>query len=452
MDFEEEHLKDVWMVIFEFLGDDDKINFANASPIWHAWVEKRVHTLLLAKVAPLLRDRVPFETLMGLRQVGSKFAISIDSALARHPANLWLEFESAAKENWRQLKVQTMLRSRDDIYRFLREMETSTRNPFPSSRLCIEYEEGWEFINNALNLYLIQDGFWKACQRLLVPFGHHLCHLELKYVFGRSFYHCYAASLLRALQQVPNLESLVLQGNVYETLRDVTGYYCNNSLPRLQNLESVKIQGMGKIVTESILRYCCVPEKVTRLAISRYDCSSLLEEVYEFCNLQVLEAAVSMTSLERLSSLDNLPPLREYHGGIGLGWGWIPPYDPEMFRRLQPFSSTLYKIRISGRFVAGSLSRGEYGSGLLFPNLKTLSFEAYQGFLDILVQFSQLERLEFDEVNGMGAEGDSVYLDTHRVSKSNIWTLFPHLKSIVLASGTYYRKEKDDMLCDIVTE
>ncbi|CAL8140678.1 unnamed protein product [Orchesella dallaii] len=442
MTFPQPDAYDIWMYIFELLGDEDKINFANSSSILHGWVERKLTPLLFAKEAPLLRGYAPLETLMGIRQVSSKCRQSIDADLSSHHSNIWLEFESAAHENKNIAPIQTVFRSSIAIQTFLAEMADESQNPFPSRSVSFVLKDGWDFALTSYGIARVEGRFWETCIDLLQRYGEHILYIEFRCVFGPIMYAATAAKLMRSLSLVPNIKSLVIQGSIDGTERFVKEYFLNNPPPRLLNLETIRMRRMGEIMTENVLRYCCVPANIKRVSIAGFNRQSLPDEIYGFCNLEMLEASVNNRSLERLGESGNVPPLREYHGGEPLSWRSIESNNPMLFRSLRAFSSSLYKIRIAGSFNAAFSQLVSPGAQLCFPNLRILSFESYSGSLDFLVQFAKISRLEFDQHPSQGVMVGLVVLDGYQVKKSNLWSLLPELKNIVLSGRTYWRAQE----------
>ncbi|CAL8120606.1 unnamed protein product [Orchesella dallaii] len=434
MPFPMANVEPVWMMIFEMLDDESKIAFANSCPIWHGWVQDKIEPLLLAKIAPLLRPYVTLRTLMDLRLVSSKTCNSIDNALALHPCNVWMDYESSALQNKSIPKIRTTFRSNQHIRRFLRQMSEISRNPFPSKSVIFVFENGWEYMQSEQANYSIGLNFWRECTRMLEKFGSFVEHIEFGYVFPKILDTRLGKSLSDCLRLVPNLKSLALNGNLDDWTTHVNGYYDQYRLPELLQLESLSMSGMGQIISEKILRYCCSPEKLTRLTVTRLDELRMLEQVYRFSELYVLRTMSSSEDLSRLGNQENAPKLREFHCGEILYSNTTPGDDLGSLRSLQPFSATLFNISMSRNFYAGN-----FQGNFVFPNVTMLSFGRYRGSLDVLLKFSALKYLKIGQLVDSEPQGSVVSIDPNRVLDSTIWKMIPTLITLVFGKQKYMR-------------
>ncbi|CAL8070641.1 unnamed protein product [Orchesella dallaii] len=435
--FPAENILQIWLNIYEKLGEEDKVTFSRACAEWHDLVARKRTAILFPQVAVFLLRRIPTSSIKQCRAVCQSWAQKIDSLHEYYPSDplfyMGTEYEEVGSC---EEALNYEFGSADEIERFMADMSGHPGNPLPGRDISFE----WKVLEREEELgprekSRIRMQYWTAVTVLLSKFGKYI--LDASFVFGEDEeeYEFLVVQIVdrfrNCLLSLPNLQCLTLYSletglevEVQEDLR-------LNPLPRLQNLEAVEIHDVEDCIAEAFLNSCLVPASVKVVCINPPRVPPVVYSFYNLESLTVRSCFFKIEDLERFRNLPQVPPLRVLSVRF-----WSAMSALQVFTALEPFADTLTEVFIISR---RNPVYGINGQRVNLPKLEKLYLDSYRGSFDLFMGLTSLKKLVIDKAyirrRKRTNEVAQICEFERRLNESNIWERLPALEVIVVGNG-----------------
>ncbi|CAL8133159.1 unnamed protein product [Orchesella dallaii] len=435
--FPAENIPQIWLNIYEKLGQEDKLTFSQASKEWHDWVALKRTDFLFPQVAIYLLRAIPTSSAKQCRSVCRSWTQKLDSLCEYYPIDMHLEIETEYEEvdNFEFFVLTHDFISTNQIQRFMADMSAHPGNPLPGGSIHFENVAECGDPLAPGEMYRLGTEYWTAVITLLRKYGNYI--QDATFVFHEdeeAFPLIEITERFRnCLLNIPNLRHITLYHIGEEWGDEMEEYFRLNPFPRLQNLEVVNIYNVDFDLAETFLNHCCVPANIKRVWIWAW---RIPRTVYTFFNLEILQARsddLMIEDLEKFRNLPRVPPLSvlRVHANCDLN-------ALRVFTALEAFADTLTEFTVMSPLV-NNAAEEIAGIQINLPKLESIRFGEYQGSLDLLLQLTSLKDLkirnatmEREEWDGNGVQ---FYGFEERLKESNIWYLIPSLQTITVGHG-----------------
>ncbi|CAL8148766.1 unnamed protein product [Orchesella dallaii] len=436
--FPAENIPQIWLNIFEKLGQEDKLTFSQASKEWHDWVALKRTDFLFPQVAIYLWGAIPKSSAKQCRSVCRSWTQKLDSLSEFYPTDMHFakgtEYEEV--DNFEFFVLTHDFNSANQIQRFMADMSAHPGNPLPGGSIYLEYqadESGDPLAPGEMDG--VDTEYWTAVIMLLRKYGNYI--QDATFLFhedAEAFPLIEITEHFRnCLLNIPNLRHITLDHSGTERGDEMEEYLRLNPFPRLQKLEVVDIHDVDFDLAEAFLNHCCVPANIKRVWIWVW---RIPRTVYTFFNLEILQARsddLMIEDLEGFRNLSRVPPLRvlRVHANSDLN-------ALRVFTALEAFVDTITEFTVMSPLV-NNAADAIAGIQINLPKLESICFADYQGSLDLLLQLTSLKDLEIRTATMEREEWDGnvvqFYGFEERLKESNIWDLIPSLQTIAVGHG-----------------
>ncbi|CAL8117495.1 unnamed protein product [Orchesella dallaii] len=295
----------------------EKVEVAEASPA-EPVVELGEHTRFqilelkfpaanVPQVVPLLNKVFPKTTLDICRTTYSSWASDLKKQYRNHPLNLCLHIEQT--EGIRIPNFVTNFTNVGHLEQFFYEMESHPDNPFLSGSINVQWPDFSTYrpVRDGDVDILFAD-FSTKLENVLGRFGAYVNSACIGYS-GPSLY-TNPFNLLSSLPNLPNLKKITLSGHLCYDFDELLSWNERNQPPRMEDLETLEIIGLGMVFVYSFLRFKCVPTRIKRLSLETRPAVMIDRRITTFVNLEVLRIRFDWRDSHLLSNLRSMRHLR----------------------------------------------------------------------------------------------------------------------------------------------
>ncbi|CAL8129424.1 unnamed protein product [Orchesella dallaii] len=446
--FPADNVQEVWENVFEKMANNDKITFSKVCSEWHNWVSPKRTRFLFREMFPTLAscaEGLSIEELMQCRKICKSWSQDFDHENQTRPSHLLLDFENPEATQFDRtiLIVSNEFNNAKKIKKFLQDMKSHQGNPFPGRYISLDFYKIPKIGRRAREDERLQlkREFWGKALELLEAFGSHVykAYIRLELPETTEVYEYFHKCLLH----LPNLKSLRVNDACNGIpLHQTRAFYQRNPLPQLPQLETIDITGPPQVFWSSVLESVCVPAVVKRLRL--FACGEfrkdapIPEAVYNFHNLEAIDAQISIEELERFGNvLGGTPPLTAVAFDFRNGKQEQEQDFVRVFKSLEVFGGSLTHVKIEAKFSHYSVQHAlEIGFAINLPKLEKLELHGFTGPLDPLCQLGTLECLriscswrQLEEWQGSTVD---FYGFEWRMEDSNVWEKIPSIQKIHL--------------------
>ncbi|ODM93617.1 hypothetical protein Ocin01_13067 [Orchesella cincta] len=382
-------LPEIWEDVFSLLPASDFLTVINACQEWRQLLASRRTSMLLPLVLPVLKEYLPFQTLLHCRSVSKSAKCYIDEALTEYSSPLQYFQRVSCKDEWFQRNkihqvIETMnlkydFRDRKVLEKFLAHF---TIHSYASSS---SNEDANPLLTRhvALSLDLSEDPdeeveMITACQlrRLLLPnYGAHVSVFTCEIMTG--FDHFNFLRLLLLLCHLPNLKVLKVVGSLEEWMEEAE-YLRVAEFPDLEQLETLDLEEFTDLHVEGALGPSLFkhygPQLKTLICSGRlFDATTITVtklNIYLPNLLYLRVKAVTSGALFKLSKIDwqleclQFKDILSSDRRLNLG---------QILQTVNKFGKTLTHLELLVLLSSEQVNRFDPSKMNMMPKLKTLS-------------------------------------------------------------------------------